>query len=119
MDVLNTFAMQITNIALAWDIENFLKGARKSGEKWGGLLIGLIGVIMIIVAVYQIAKGLMTHGKGQTNWAVAILLLIIGGAFAVGGYALVFKIAEGGRKTIEDLGDSGNTIIPMLSAYFH
>lgn len=95
----------------AWDLGSFLQNMTETIKTWGGYFIILIGVVMIIVSVYQIAKGLITHGRGQTNWFVAVFLLILGGAFAVGGYSFVANIASGGKKTIEDL---GSTILPVL-----
>ena len=98
------------NVFLAdWDIGSFLNNTTTTIKSWGGALIILIGIVMMIYAVYMIAKGLMTHGKGQTNWAVAIITLIIGGALAVGGFAMVDSIASGGAKTINQLGDSNAT----------
>ena len=93
-----------------WSIANFLTNATSAIQNWGSLVIILIGVVMIIVAVYQIAKGLISHGKTQTNWAVAILLLLIGGVFMAGGFQFVANIAQGGKTTIEDLG-AGGTIL--------
>ena len=68
----------------AWDLGSFLENATSTLQGWGGSLIILIGVIMVIASVYQIAKGLIQGGRGQTNWAIAILLLLIGGAFMAG-----------------------------------
>lgn len=111
--------MNVANVmALAWDLGTFLQNATSTLKTWGNYLIILIGVVMIIVAVYQIAKGLISHGRGQpTNWFVAILLLIIGGALMVGGFTWVSGIAEGGKQTIDDLGNgsgSGGIILPLL-----
>ena len=97
---------------LTWDLTSFLSNAENQLKAWGGGIILIIGVAMIIAAVWQIASGLMSHGKKQTNWAIALLLLIVGGAFAVGGWGFVFNIAQGGKKTIEELG--GATVIPNL-----
>lgn len=103
----------LSTVTGAWDLGTFLQNATQTLKDWGGYLIILIGVVMIVFAVYLIAKGLMSHGKGgQTSWAVAIILLILGGAFMVGGFTFVSNIASGGKKTIEDLG--GGTIIPLL-----
>lgn len=96
-----------------WDLSSFLKNATTTLGTWGSLLITLIGTVMLIWGVVQIAKGLMSHGRGQTNWAIAILLIIIGGALAGGaGWGLVKDIASGGERTIRDLGE---VIIPMLT----
>lgn len=100
-----------------WDIGNFLQNAQDAVKKWGGYVVVLFGLIMILVAAIQIGKGLMSHGKAQTNWMIVIVLLIVGGAFSVGGWNLVSGIAEGGKKTIEDLG-VGGTILPMVRMWF-
>jgi uncharacterized membrane protein len=92
---------------LAWDIGTFLQNATKTIKQWGSYLIILIGVVLIIVSIWQIAKGLISHGKGQTNWAVAIIMLIIGGALMAGGFGLVSTIASGGGQTINELGAGG------------
>jgi uncharacterized membrane protein len=103
-----------TMVPMAWDLGSFLQHSTETLKQWGGYLIILIGVVMVIASVYQIAKGLISHGKTQTNWAIAIILLILGGAFMVGGFSFVSNIASGGRKTIEDL---GQTILPMLMSF--
>lgn len=92
-------------LLLDWDLTSFLTNSTNQLQTWGGLVISLIGVIMIIAGVYQLAKGLMSQGRGQTNWAVVVLLIIVGGAFIAGGWKLVSDIASGGEKTIRDLGN--------------
>lgn len=102
----------LTRAFMDWDIGSFLQNATSTLKGWGGLVIMLVGVIMIIVGVVKIASGLISHGKKQVSWVVAILLIIIGGAFLAGGWGFVSKIAEGGLNTINDLGENGGTIIP-------
>lgn len=96
-----------------FSIGKFLESSTETLKKWGGYLIVLIGVVMIVASVVQIAKGLMSKGGQPTNWAVVVLLLLLGGAFFAGGFEFVSRIAKGGQKTIEDLG-SGGTILPTL-----
>jgi hypothetical protein len=117
MDVLNSMALKaMTTVPMSWDLGSFLQNAAKTLKTWGGYFIILVGVVMVVASVYQIAKGLISHGRGPgTNWAVAIALLILGGAFMTGGFAFVANIAGGGKKTINDL---GQTVIPMLQIIF-
>ena len=107
-----------------WSLTNFFANATKYAKKAGGWFIILLGVIMIIVAAWQIGSGFIAHGRKQTNWFIAIALLIVGGAFAAGGFTFVSKVASGGQATLNELG-SGNangdakststqTILPMF-----
>ena len=108
--------MNLPGMPLAWDLGSFLQNATSTLKTWGGYLIILIGVVMVVWSVVMIARGLISHGKTQTSWPVAIILLILGGAFMVGGFSFVANIASGGKRTIEDL---GNGTILMLSTLLH
>lgn len=101
---------------MAWDLTSFLTNSTNQLKAWGGLFIILLGVAMIVVGIYQLAKGLIAHGKTQVNWFVVVALIIAGGALTAGGWTLVSGIASGGKKTIEDLGNSsGRTSTIILS----
>ena len=108
--------MNLLSMPMAWDLGSFLQNATTTLKTWGGYLICLIGVVMVVWAVVMIARGLISHGKTQVSWPVAIILLILGGAFMAGGFAFVANIASGGKKTIEDL---GNGTILRLSTLLH
>lgn len=96
-----------------FDVEAFLTNSITKLKAWGGLLIILIGVVMMVVAIWKIGSGLISHGKKQVSWAVCIIMLILGGALASFGlsgtnaWAWVQGIAEGGKNTIDDLGSGG------------
>lgn len=91
-----------------WDLGNFLQNSTSTIRTWGGYFFMLLGVVLMIVAIWQIGSGLMSHGKKQVNWAMSIIMLLIGGVLAASSsFAFVEQIAGGGRKTIEDLGRGG------------
>ena len=92
----------------SWDLGGFLENATTNVQSILGLVISLIGVIMIGVGVFKIAKALISHGKEQTSWVVNIALLIVGGALMIGGWSFVSDIAKGGKDTIMDLGEGDN-----------
>lgn len=104
-----------------FDISTFFQNVAGSNgilRTWGGYIIILLGVVMMIVGIWQICKGLIQHGKAQTNWAVAIILLIIGGALAsfggsaTGAWGWLEDLAGSGKDTIMELGgDGGSTIL--------
>ena len=116
----NQVMSSLYTITAEWDLGTFLENAKMTMEKWGGAFIMLLGVIMIVVAVYQTAKGLMSPQKAQTNWLIVFFLFILGGGLVVGGYDWVFGIAKGGKKTVDDFGGAGgaaNMIIPMIRSF--
>lgn len=89
----------------AWTLNKFLTNAKGGVQTVGGSLIALLGVIMIIWGGVQIAKALLSHGKGQSpNWVVCIALIVVGGAFATGGLTLLSNIGRGGYSTVNDIG---------------
>lgn len=91
-----------------WDLGSFLGNAKTALTGWAGLAVALIGIVCIFISIWQIASGLMSHGKKQTNWAISIILLLVGGVLvAERAFEFVQKIAGGGTKTIQDLGGTG------------
>lgn len=92
-----------------WNLMQLLTNSKTYAVAIGGGIITLIGVILMIVAGVQIATGLMSHGKKQTNWVIVIVMLIVGGVFTWGGFTQLAKIASGAQKTIEDLGTGKTT----------
>lgn len=97
------------NTFLDFDIMTFLGNATEFVKNIGSYVVILAGFVMIIVAIVQIAKGLASGGKGQVNWVMSISCLLVGGALAFGGWAMVTNIANGGQKTIKDMGTNGGS----------
>lgn len=89
-----------------WSISDLLKNTQSAVQTWGGLLITLLGCVLIIVGVVKIVMGLISHGKKPTNWAVIIIMIIVGGALAFGGWSLASSVAQGAGDTINDLGNN-------------
>lgn len=111
--------MTLQNLAYTmsgWSINNFLNNLNENLSKWGGMLVVVVGLVMVIVAVIKIAKGLMGGGRAQTNWVLNIVLFFLGGALAFGGgWSLVQGISKGGSDTLNDL---GKMVIPYLTQLF-
>lgn len=98
----------------SWDLTNFLTNSTKQIQTWGGLFLTLVGVVGIIWSAFQIISGLMSHGKKQVSYGTQVMLLLISGALSATGLSLVTTIAQGGRKTIEDLGSTINLMDNVL-----
>lgn len=94
-----------------WDVTTFLNNLKGSIVNWGGIVIAIIGAIMIIYGAYVAWMCLKNKGNRQHSWLTAILLILIGGAFFAGGFALLREIGEGGKATLDNL---GKTVIPFL-----
>lgn len=88
-----------------WSIEKFAENAKEKIGSWGGLIIVLMGLLMMVVGAVKIGKGLMSHGQGQpTNWVINILLVVAGGCFAVFGFNLFRNFGEMAAKDLNELG---------------
>lgn len=93
-------------MATTWSIGNFLGALQGSVLNYVKIIIVIIGIIMVGFGVYQIAKNLISHGKGQTNWVVTFALIIIGGTLMLtSGFDLLKTIGRSGKGSIENLGD--------------
>lgn len=93
----------------SFSVENLLNGLAKKLGTWGGALVTLLGVAMILVACIQIFKGLTSsQGRGSVNWLMVIVLLVVGGIFAfTGGWQFVTDVATGTGNELKDLGNGG------------
>lgn len=100
----------------AFDIGTFLQNLKKVAELWGKYLLIALGAILIVWSAVRIFKYFMAPDKFRGSMVITIVGLLFGGALLFGGYNLMKNVAEGGKKTIEDLGNGG-MIIPMLKSY--
>lgn len=104
----------------AWDLASFLTNAADYVKIIGGGALILMGIAALVWGGVLLLKKLMGGQQNQDSWAKIILMVILGGAFAVGGFGLAFTIGSGGKKTIDDLG--GATFLwdslPLLGPLF-
>lgn len=88
----------------AYTISSFLDAAQKTLGYWGSIFTSIVGVVMVIVGIYQFAKNLISHGKGQNSWVVTFLLILVGGALAIaGGWAMIGNFARGSKATLSSM----------------
>lgn len=91
----------------AWDLTGFFTNSKDYVQTAGGAFIMLLGTIAVVWSAYHIVKKLWGSQPGQgKNWGEIIALLIVGGAFMVGGFSIMEKVSSGGQKTVTDLGGS-------------
>lgn len=101
----------------------FITSVQQTLGNWGSIIVSIIGIAMVIVGIYKVAKNLMSHGKGQNSWVVAIALILVGGALAIsGGWATVGSLVGTANTTLEgfaqgnaDTGASGTD--PFTQGY--
>lgn len=96
--------MMLMAAGSSWKISTFLNSLQQTIAYYGSILVSLFGVVMVIVGVYQIAKNLISSGRGQTNWIVTFALILVGGALAVtGGWKMIGQFAQGSKNTLSGM----------------
>lgn len=93
------------NTAMMYDgsIGTFIQTMGKNIGSWVKMIVMIIGVIMVGAGIYQTAKNLISHGKGQTNWIVTLALIIIGAILMLtGGWQFIKTFSGAGEKTLKD-----------------
>lgn len=91
-----------------WNVVHVINNTGDLVKKIGSALLIVIGAVMIIVGIFKIAQGLISHGKTQVNWVVNILLIVVGALFCAGaGFFLKLTAEDGVGK------DIANTIIDL------
>lgn len=103
MSKLATLATQLPGAE--WDLVSFFDNAKVYLNTIGGGLISLLGLAILIWAGVLIAKKFFGgQSAQQESWFKIVAMLLIGGALMWGGIALITTIAQGGEKTVKDLG---------------
>lgn len=92
-----------------FNINGILKGAAHSMTTWMRYIVLIIGLVIMGIGIFKLAKSFMNHGKGQTSWALAIICIFVGGALAIGGFKFLTKVASGGEQTLKDLDSATDT----------
>ncbi|MBO5435617.1 hypothetical protein J6A31_07475 [bacterium] len=90
--------------AVNWSFNSLINNLESALGEWGKIIVTIIGLVMVIVGVFNIGKGLMSGGRGQTNWVLNIALFLIGGILAFGGgWSIVQGMGQGAKTTLDDL----------------
>ena len=84
-------------------IGKFIHSMGTNIGSWVKMIVMIVGVVMVGFGIYQVAKNLISHGKGQTNWVVTIALIILGAILMLsGGWNFIKDFSKAGRKTLDD-----------------
>lgn len=106
--------MKLTMVKASFDLGTFFQNLTTLGKVWGGYFVMFLGVVLCLVGVYQIVRGFIQHGRGQTNWLMVFVMILVGGFFFNSGADMsgVFWFADAGTSTLEQLADPGTTTTP-------
>lgn len=98
--------MQLNLIVLAWDFQSFLTKLKGSMTTWVNTGMMILGLVLLFVAAWQIASGLMSHGKKEVPWVPCIIMITLGAAL-LGGGGIMQALGSGILSTVDQLGGSG------------
>lgn len=109
---MNTLNVMVGNAMMYASIGKFIQSMGTNIGSWVKMIVMIIGVIMVGAGIYQVAKNLISHGKGQTNWIVTFALIIIGAILMLsGGWSFIRAFSKAGETTLKDAAngnDEGN-----------
>lgn len=109
---MNTLNVMVGNAMMYASIGKFIQSMGTNIGSWVKMIVMIIGVIMVGAGIYQVAKNLISHGKGQTNWIVTFALIIIGAILMLsGGWGFIRAFSKAGETTLKDAAngnDEGN-----------
>lgn len=77
----------------------------------GSYVILILGLLLIIMAIYQVTKGFIA--KGNANWAIVLGCLLFGGVLIVNGWRVITSDPFGsmGKNTLDNIMDGGPTAL--------
>lgn len=105
--------------AAGWSLDSFLQNLGNAAKVYGGYIVILIGIVLVLFGVVSIFKAINAksdRGESPTPHIVkAVLSIIIGGAMSVMGWQFAELLSSGGAETVQDLGQGG---LIILSAFF-
>ena len=92
-----------TALMYSGSIGTFIQTMGKNIGSWVKMIVMIIGVIMVGAGIYQVAKNLISHGKGQTNWIVTLALIIFGAILMLtGGWDFIKTFSDAGQTTLNN-----------------
>lgn len=101
--------LNVSALSADWKISDFIASAQVSIMSYVQVIILIVGVVMVGVGIYQVAKNLISHGKGQTNWVVTIALIVIGGTLMLtSGWSVIKDVGNGVSGSLKNMGEGSN-----------
>lgn len=104
----------------AWDLKTAIDNFKNYAVLIGASVIGLLGIAIMIVALYHVFKKFTSNQPGGgESWGKIVAMVVVGGAmFSAGGWGLYKSIADGGNKTISDAGSSFINLVATVPNIF-
>ena len=88
-----------------WSMDTFLENVQQNTGSYGIIIVTVVGLVMVIIGVVKLAVNLINSGRGQANWVMTILLIVLGCILAfAGGWNVLEKLGKGASDTIYELG---------------
>ena len=95
--------LMLNAMMYAASIGKFIQSIGTNIGTWVKMIVMIIGVIMVGAGIYQVAKNLISHGKGQTNWIVTFALIIIGAILMLStGWDFIKDFSSAGHTTLDE-----------------
>ena len=84
--------------------KTLMKGIAGTVKGIGSGIVVILGILLIIAGVIQLAKALASSGRAA-NWVAIVGCIVLGGIFAIGGFKMVTGVymMGAGKETVDVL----------------
>ena len=67
---------------------------------WASIIVVIFGVIAILVSVYMLVTGLISHGRKSVMWVLVFVAFIVGSVLCVAGWNGLSNVAGAAYNTV-------------------
>jgi uncharacterized membrane protein len=80
---------------------DMLNNALSSFKTWGGVIIMIFGVVMLVMAAYKIFQK-FNNAQAPDSWVKLALMILVGAAFLIGGLSVLEGFGQSGQDTLNE-----------------
>ncbi len=104
-----------------WSLDSFFQNVLAAVQKYGGYILMIVGAAALVWSFVQAFRKYIFQSQEVRVGAVALIAgAVFGAAFMIGGWSLANTIGQGLKKTADEFGGNGTSLLMFIEAIkFH